>query len=59
MRSRVEPQRGQVDPRARTSNFLDAVRKALERTATGPIEGGLKIYTTLDPRMQELAVVGG
>ncbi len=50
--------RGQVEPESENEYFLDAVRKELaEQYGDRALyEGGLKIYTTLDPTMQEHAV---
>ena len=50
--------RGQVEPANENEYFLDAVRKELaEQYGDRALyEGGLKIYTTLDPRLQEHAV---
>ena len=49
--------RGQVEPESENEYFLDAVRKELaEQYGDRALyEGGLKIYTTLDPRLQEHA----
>jgi penicillin-binding protein 1A len=50
--------RGQVEPESENEYFLDAVRKELaEQYGDRALyEGGLKIYTTLDPTLQEHAV---
>jgi penicillin-binding protein 1A len=50
--------RGTVEPKSDNEYFLDAVRKELaEQYGDQALyEGGLKIYTTLDPHLQELAV---
>ncbi|MEJ7871489.1 MAG: transglycosylase domain-containing protein, partial [Rubrobacteraceae bacterium] len=50
--------RGNVEPESENEYFLDAVRKELaEQYGDRALyEGGLKIYTTLDPRLQGLAV---
>ena len=50
--------RGQVEPDSENEYFLDAVRKELaEQYGDRALyEGGLKIYTTLDPTLQEHAV---
>jgi penicillin-binding protein 1A len=50
--------RGVVEPESENEYFLDAVRKELaEQYGDRALyEGGLKIYTTLDPRLQGLAV---
>ena len=50
--------RGQVEPESENEYFLDAVRKELaEQYGNRALyEGGLKIYTTLDPTLQEHAV---
>ena len=54
--------RGQVEPESENEYFLDAVRKELAEQCgdRALYEGGLKIYTTLDPMLQEhaVAVVG-
>ncbi|MGH3148367.1 MAG: transglycosylase domain-containing protein, partial [Rubrobacter sp.] len=49
--------RGRVEYENDNEYFLDAVRKELagEYGDEAVYEGGLKIYTTLDPRLQELA----
>jgi len=49
--------RGVVEPESENEYFLDAVRKELaeEYGDRALYEGGLKIYTTLDPRLQGLA----
>jgi penicillin-binding protein 1A len=49
--------RGNVEPESENEYFLDAVRKELaEQYGDRALyEGGLKIYTTLDPRLQGLA----
>jgi penicillin-binding protein 1A len=46
------------DPPSRAPYFLEEVRKYLEREYGSQriYQGGLKVYTTLDPRMQEAAV---
>ena len=53
----IELSRGRVDYENDNEYFLDAVRKELaeEYGDQAVYEGGLKIYTTLDPRFQELA----
>ncbi|HKH76360.1 MAG TPA: PBP1A family penicillin-binding protein, partial [Rubrobacteraceae bacterium] len=53
----IELSRGRVEYENDNEYFLDAVRKELaeEYGDQGVYEGGLKIYTTLDPRLQELA----
>lgn len=50
--------RGEIEPESDNAYFLDAVRKELaEKYGDAALyEGGLKIRTTLDPRLQELAV---
>ena len=50
--------RGVVEPESENEYFLDAVRSELaEQYGDRALyEGGLKIYTTLDPRLQGLAV---
>ncbi len=49
--------RGDVEPADDNEYFLDAIRKELaqEYGDEAVYEGGLKIYTTLDPRLQGLA----
>ncbi|MCA1738938.1 MAG: hypothetical protein LC740_08990, partial [Actinobacteria bacterium] len=49
--------RGIVEPESENEYFLDAVRKELaEQYGDRALyEGGLKIYTTLDPHLQDLA----
>jgi penicillin-binding protein 1A len=49
--------RGRVEYENDNEYFLDAVRKEMAREygEEALYEGGLKIYTTLDPRLQELA----
>jgi penicillin-binding protein 1A len=53
----IELSRGRVEYENDNEYFLDAVRKELaeEYGDQAVYEGGLKIYTTLDPRLQELA----
>ncbi len=53
----LELSRGRVEPRNDNEYFLDAVRKELAREYGDEMvyEGGLKIYTTLDPQLQEQA----
>ena len=53
----IELSRGRVEYENDNEYFLDAVRKELaeEYGDQAVYEGGLKIYTTLDPRFQELA----
>ncbi len=53
----IELSRGGVEYENDNEYFLDAVRKELaeEYGDQAVYEGGLKIYTTLDPRLQELA----
>ena len=49
--------RGRVEHQSDNEYFLDAVRKELAREYGDQMvyEGGLKIYTTLDPQLQERA----
>jgi penicillin-binding protein 1A len=49
--------RGRIDHENDNEYFLDAVRKELAREYGDDTvyEGGLKIYTTLDPRLQRMA----
>ena len=49
--------RGVVEPESENEYFLDAVRRELaEQYGDRALyEGGLKIYTTLDPKLQGLA----
>ncbi len=53
----LELSRGRVEPQNDNEYFLDAVRTELAREYGDDMiyEGGLKIYTTLDPTLQELA----
>jgi penicillin-binding protein 1A len=53
----LELSRGRVEPQSDNEYFLDAVRTELAREYGDEMvyEGGLKIYTTLDPTLQELA----
>ncbi|QYJ17302.1 Biosynthetic peptidoglycan transglycosylase [Rubrobacter xylanophilus DSM 9941] len=57
VRAPIELSRGRIEPRNDNEYFLDAVRKELAREYGDEMvyEGGLKIYTTLDPDLQELA----
>ena len=53
----IELSRGRVEHQSDNEYFLDAVRKELAREYGDEMvyEGGLKIYTTLDPQLQEQA----
>jgi penicillin-binding protein 1A len=53
----LELSRGRVEHQSDNEYFLDAVRKELAREYGDEMvyEGGLKIYTTLDPQLQEQA----
>lgn len=53
----LELSRGRVEYENDNEYFLDAVRKELAKDYGDDVvyEGGLKIYTTLDPGLQELA----
>ncbi|HSL01076.1 MAG TPA: PBP1A family penicillin-binding protein [Rubrobacteraceae bacterium] len=53
----IELSRGRVEHQNDNEYFLDAVRKELAREYGDEMvyEGGLKIYTTLDPELQEMA----
>lgn len=53
----IKLSRGRIETENDNEYFLDAVRKELAREYGDDFvyEGGLKIYTTLDPRLQEIA----
>lgn len=53
----IELSRGRVEAKDDNEYFLDAVRRELAREYGDQMiyEGGLKIYTTLDPNLQEQA----
>ncbi|MBA2692826.1 MAG: PBP1A family penicillin-binding protein [Rubrobacter sp.] len=55
--SELELSRGRVEPQNDNEYFLDAVRSELAREYGDEMvyEGGLRIYTTLDPDLQGLA----
>lgn len=55
--SEIELSRGRVEARDDNEYFLDAVRRELAQEYGDQMiyEGGLKIYTTLDPNLQEEA----
>ncbi|MGH3086242.1 MAG: transglycosylase domain-containing protein, partial [Rubrobacteraceae bacterium] len=57
VKTELELSRGRVEPQNDNEYFLDAVRTELAREYGDQMiyEGGLKIYTTLNPILQELA----
>jgi penicillin-binding protein 1A len=57
VKTEIKLSRGRVETENDNEYFLDAVRKELAREYGDDFvyEGGLKIYTTLDPRLQKVA----